>query len=234
MAFHAQRSPQGRAISPPCRENSGLPRSSRREDKLNRLTRNAKRLSEVTGRQINSAIRGHSQSPTLRSCDHHRQQSLALSEDTELLNNTILIQTLFRSVARGEPGPVLTAFRMPEKVLRSSGHYAPRVDKYTPGRNRLLLELIGDNTLTREQMLADRPVEVKENMGPEDAILQEQVTITDWMRSLTLEESGKLALLDLQATVLHELVRGPMEDVVDAPTRLVRVYRAQLVNGTCL
>lgn len=37
---------------------------------------------------------------------------------------------------------------MPKDILRSSGHYAPRSDKYTPVLIQLLLDVISDNFQT--------------------------------------------------------------------------------------
>lgn len=75
--------------------------------------------------------------------------------------------------------PGLRNCRMPKDVLRGSGLYAPRVDKYTPVRIQLLLELIGEYFQTHEQMLTSRPVEISRIMGPKDTISRDQVTIMD-------------------------------------------------------
>lgn len=64
--FHAQRSPEGRAIFPPHRERSEPPRSSRHGDRSDRLRRDVEPLSEPVGRQIVNAARGRSLSPAGR------------------------------------------------------------------------------------------------------------------------------------------------------------------------
>lgn len=103
-----------------------------------------------------------------------------------------------------------------------------------PMRIQLLLKLVGDDFQTRESMLPVRPVEIVRIMGPKETIPKNEVTITDGMRLLALEESHQPALPELKLKVLHELVRGPSENVRNAATHLVRVYRSQWVNGTYL
>lgn len=99
--------------------------------------------------------------------------------------------------------------QMLKDALHTSGRHVPRVDKYTPMCIQLLLELIGNNFQARELMLATRPVEVLRIMVPKETIRHDEVTITDWMRSLALEESRQPALPELKTKVFHELVRSP-------------------------
>lgn len=56
---------------------------------------------------------------------------------------------------------------MPKDVLRTSGRYARRVDKYPPLHIQLLLNLIGDNFKTRGQIFSNPAVGIFRITGPE-------------------------------------------------------------------
>lgn len=51
-------------------------------------------------------------------------------------------------------------YRMPKDKLDSSGPFVTKVDKYSPIRSQVLSELLGDNTTTRDKMLANNSVGV--------------------------------------------------------------------------
>lgn len=82
---------------------------------MDRPTRDVERLCGILGRHVTNAVRGRSPSSTRRSYDHYRQEPLAVSQETELLNESKLIQTLKRSVARRKPTPVPTEFYFNEE-----------------------------------------------------------------------------------------------------------------------
>lgn len=81
-------------------------------------------------------------------------------------------------------------------------------------------------------MPANRPVEVFRIMGSKQTIPHHRVTIADWMRLLALEECYQPAMPERRTKVVHERVQGSTENLPNAATRLGRVYRAHLVNGT--
>lgn len=70
----------------------------------------------------------------------------------------------------------------------TGGRFITEADAYTPIRFQVLSDLLGGDINTRGQMLEGPPVYVQRLDASIDLVEFGQVTITDWMRLITVEE----------------------------------------------